>query len=57
MGFRSTFTAFDGIVEWPDWFRDKYMGTIHFNDHCGISSIAEHKHYGQWETLSEDIQN
>ena len=56
MGFRSTFTAFDGIVEWPTWFRDKYKDTIYFNDQCGISSIAEHKHCGQWETLSEDIQ-
>jgi hypothetical protein len=56
MGFRSTFTAFDGIVEWPAWFREKYKDTIYFNDRCGISSIAEGEHYGRWKTLFEDIQ-
>lgn len=59
MGFRSTFTTEDFDIKWPQWFRDKYAGSIWFTeDGAGaLHSICEAKTYMRWETLQKDIQN
>lgn len=59
MGFRSTFVTLDYPMEWPNWFKDKYAGRIHFSEdrgHGGISSVRQEKNYFGWADLAEDIQ-
>ncbi len=59
MGFRSTFITEDwGILNWPEWFIEKYKHSITFNvDNNGaIASKHENKYYGHWSDLCGDIQ-
>ena len=58
MGFRSTFTTSCYSIEWPDWFREKYKGLVHFPpDKIGaISAVYEAKMYMSWIDLADDIQ-
>lgn len=57
MGFRSTFVTQDLSVTWPDWFRAKYEGVVHFpQDRGPISSIFEAKTYSLLSELPEDIR-
>jgi hypothetical protein len=57
MGFRSTFVSQAYPVDWPDWFREKYRGTIHVPDGFGcLASLTECKLYGQWADLAEDVR-
>lgn len=58
MGFRSTLTTEDTIVEWPAWFRDKYAETITFRagGTGALHSVRAAKTSGTWGALPEDIQ-
>lgn len=58
MGFRSTFTTEDYAIKWPQWFIDKYAGTIAFVD-GGVGplhSVREMKTYRRMAELPHDIQ-
>lgn len=49
MGFRSMFVTEDNSTVWPDWFRTKYSGLVHFPEKNGpISSHREQKEYMAW---------
>jgi hypothetical protein len=57
MGFRSTFVTDDSSWEWPDWFREKYAGNVHFPPETGpISSVREGKTYSVFADIPADIQ-
>lgn len=58
MGFRSTFVSSHLYCPWPDWFREKYAGMVHFpvNDIGPIASSAGGKLYGVFQDLAEDVQ-
>ena len=56
MGFRSTLTTFSYYGEWPQWFREKYTDGFLVQDHGPLLSLFEHKKYGWYKNLHEDIQ-
>lgn len=58
MGFLSTLTTQECGIEWPQWFVDKYQGSITFRpgNVGSLHSDQSHKTYGVWEHLAEDIQ-
>jgi len=71
MGYRSTFISTATYVEFPDWFVQKYKGSVNFGvelDYnettdkersfysCPISSKQEGKMYGMYSEIMTDIQ-
>lgn len=59
MGFRSTFTTDDFVIVWPDWFREKYAGSVHVPDgpYGGpLAAKGEGKTYGVWANFPADVQ-
>lgn len=58
MGFRSTVVTDDWRVAWPEWFKDKYVGSLTFGkDGNGpLAPLFECKSYGAWNELAEDVQ-
>lgn len=58
MGFRSTFITNDFKVDWPDWIKGKYAGSVWFpaDGYGPLASLHEAKTYSLWAELPEDIQ-
>lgn len=62
MGYRSTFTSNDSGLVFPDWFVEKYKGSIYFPRNSDdqpttpISSKREQKMYGTWADLLTNIE-
>lgn len=58
MGYRSTFTTDDKALTLPQWFIDKWKGSVWIRKdrQLPISSKAEFKCGGHWNALPRDLQ-